>query len=124
MEGIWPILFAFFDSNGRLDRGAMRAQVQAVLRWGAPGVAVLGVATEVGKLSVDERREIVCRAPGPGKLLVRWIAEKRGSSGASATTMEGLPAQYVELREDAGEPLFVLVVDDAALQAALASCGL
>ncbi|HEX6883234.1 MAG TPA: hypothetical protein VF530_07615 [Planctomycetota bacterium] len=79
---------------------------------------------DFGGAAFDERREIVCRAPGPGKLVVRWIAEKRGSSGASATTMEGIPAQYVELVEDAGEPLFVLAVDDATLQAALASCGL
>ncbi|HRO58229.1 MAG TPA: dihydrodipicolinate synthase family protein, partial [Burkholderiaceae bacterium] len=45
MRGIWPILFAYFDSQGRLDREAMRRQVQAALGWGAPGVAVLGVAT-------------------------------------------------------------------------------
>jgi len=37
----------------------MRRQVQAALAWGAPGIAVLGVATEVDKLSVDERRSVV-----------------------------------------------------------------
>jgi 2-keto-3-deoxy-L-arabinonate dehydratase len=64
MNGIWPILFAYFDPHGRLDREAMRRQVNSMLAWGAPGIAVLGVATEVGKLSVDERRDII-----------RWASE-------------------------------------------------
>lgn len=79
---------------------------------------------DFGGAAFDEGREILCRAPGPGRLLVRWIAERRGSGGASATTMEGIPAQYVELVEDAGEPLFMLTVEDAALQDALSKTGL
>ena len=79
---------------------------------------------DFGGAAFDERREIVCRAPGPGRLRVRWIAEKRGSSGSSATVMDGIPPQFVDLPEDAGEPLFVLTVDDATLREALANCGL
>ena len=78
MRGIWPILFAFFDSRGRLDRDAMRRQVHAALGWGAPGVAVLGVATEVGKLSVDERRDVI-----------RWAAEDLAGRAPLAVTIAG-----------------------------------
>ena len=42
-HGIYPILYAFFDRDGRLDRGIMRAQVEACVRHGAHGLAVLGL---------------------------------------------------------------------------------
>lgn len=57
--GIYPMMYAFFGRDGALDRGAMRQQVQACLRGGAHGIAVLGLATEVGKLSSEERRHLV-----------------------------------------------------------------
>lgn len=78
MRGIWPILFAYFDAGNRLDREAMRRQVQAALAWGAPGIAVLGVATEVGKLSVDERRSVI-----------RWAAEDIAGRAPLAVTIAG-----------------------------------
>jgi 4-hydroxy-tetrahydrodipicolinate synthase len=59
LSGIHPILYAFFDRENRLDRDAMRRQIQVVLDAGAPGVAVLGLATEVNKLSDAERRQLV-----------------------------------------------------------------
>jgi 4-hydroxy-tetrahydrodipicolinate synthase len=63
-RGIYPMLYAFFDARGRLDRAATRRQVEAFVRNGAHGMAVLGLGTEVGKLSQAERRE-----------LVGWVAE-------------------------------------------------
>lgn len=63
-DGIHPMLYAFFDADGRLDRAAMRRQVDAVVASGAHGVAVLGLGTEVAKLSRQERAE-----------LVGWVAE-------------------------------------------------
>lgn len=78
MRGIWPILFAYFDASDRLDRQAMRRQVEASLAWGAPGIAVLGVATEVGKLSVDERRDVI-----------RWAAEDIAGRVPLAVTIAG-----------------------------------
>jgi len=53
------MLYAFFDAEGRIDRDAMRRQVRACVRNGAHGIAVLGLATEVGKLSPGERRLLV-----------------------------------------------------------------
>lgn len=63
-HGIYPMQYAFFGPDGRLDRDAMRRQVRAALAGGAHGVAVLGLATEVGKLTPDER-----------SMLVDWVAE-------------------------------------------------
>jgi len=57
--GIWPILYAFFNATGTLDRALMRQQTQACIAGGAHGMAVLGLATEVAKLAPAERRQIV-----------------------------------------------------------------
>jgi 2-keto-3-deoxy-L-arabinonate dehydratase len=59
LSGIHPILYAFFDRDNRLDRDAMRRQVQVVIDAGAPGVVVLGLATEVNKLSDAQRRALI-----------------------------------------------------------------
>lgn len=56
--GIHPMMFAFFGLDGALDRAAMRRQVRAALACGVQGVAVLGLGTEVGKLSPAERRQV------------------------------------------------------------------
>ena len=64
-HGIYPMLYAFFNAQGGLDRHATRRQVRAFVDNGAHGVAVLGLGTEVNKLSDTERR-----------LLVEWVAEE------------------------------------------------
>ncbi|NCT11376.1 MAG: dihydrodipicolinate synthase family protein [Rhodobacterales bacterium] len=60
--GIHCVLYALFDAEERLDRAAMRAQVEQVIAAGVDGVTVLGLATEVLKLTGDERRAIITRA--------------------------------------------------------------
>jgi len=92
-DGIWPILFAFFDARDRLDRDAMRRQADAALGWGAPGVAILGLATEVNKLSRDERRT-----------LIRWLREDLGGRRPFAVTING--ASVAEQRELAEFAIF------------------
>jgi 2-keto-3-deoxy-L-arabinonate dehydratase len=57
--GVFPVLYAFFGRDGRLDAGAMRAQVEHCLACGAAGITVLGLVTEVHKLDVNERLELV-----------------------------------------------------------------
>ena len=59
VHGIYPILYAFFEANGRLDRKLMRRQTQACLRHRPHGIAALGLATEVAKLSTAERRQVM-----------------------------------------------------------------
>lgn len=71
-HGIYPILYAFFGADGRLDRDAMRLQVEACVRSGAHGIAALGLATEVAKLAPEERHEVMewCLADVAGRLPV------------------------------------------------------
>src|SRR3546814_5319465 len=58
-RGIYPMIYAFFDSSGRLDREAMRRQTEAYVRSGVHGVAILGIVTEYNKLDVNERRQVI-----------------------------------------------------------------
>lgn len=53
------MLYAFFDRAGNLDQQAMRRQAEACVAAGADGLAVLGLATEVQKLSEMERLSLV-----------------------------------------------------------------
>ncbi len=77
-SGIYPMLYAFFTMNGQLDRSAMRAQVNACIANGAHGIAVLGLATEVAKLTEIERRQIV-----------EWVAEDLSGRLPLAVTIFG-----------------------------------
>lgn len=88
-DGIWPILFAFFDARGELDQAAFERQIDAALAWGAPGIAALGLATEVGKLTDEERRRII-----------GWTAQRLRGAGRAvpfAITIHG--ASVAEQRE-------------------------
>ena len=57
--GIHCVLYALFDRQEQVDRGLMRAQIEAVLRAGVSGVTVLGLATEVDKLTGAERLQLM-----------------------------------------------------------------
>lgn len=59
MRGVHAILYAFFDGAERIDPVAMRRQVEVCLDAGVAGIAALGLATEVAKLSFDERGEVM-----------------------------------------------------------------
>ena len=59
LSGIHCVLYALFDRHERIDRGLMRLQIDAVLEAGVSGVTVLGLATEVGKLSAIERLQLM-----------------------------------------------------------------
>ncbi|HEX6144265.1 MAG TPA: dihydrodipicolinate synthase family protein [Geminicoccaceae bacterium] len=77
-RGVYPMLYAFFDDGGRLDRGAMRAQIDYCVAGGAHGIACLGLGTEVKKLTPDERRAVVA-----------WAAEDLGGRLPLAVTVYG-----------------------------------
>lgn len=62
--GIFPMLYAFFDAQDRLDRAAFRRQIDACIDAGCHGIAILGLITEVKALSPAER-----------DTLVRWAVE-------------------------------------------------
>ena len=77
-RGIYPMLYAFFDGDGGLDRAAMRRQIDFCVEAGVQGLAVLGLATEVDKLSAEERR-----------LLLDWTVEALGGRLPLAVTVFG-----------------------------------
>jgi 4-hydroxy-tetrahydrodipicolinate synthase len=92
-RGIYPMLYAFFDAHGGLDRGAMRAQVEYCVAQGAHGIAVLGLGTEVSKLSPDERRSVM-----------EWVAEDLAGRLPLAVTVFGAtPAEQIAFVRAAAE---------------------
>lgn len=86
-SGVYPILFAYFDEHERLHEANMRRQVQRCLAWKVDGIAALGLATEVGKLSYIERRQII-----------EWVCEESaGKKPVAITLAEQSVASQVEL---------------------------
>jgi dihydrodipicolinate synthase/N-acetylneuraminate lyase len=59
LHGIHAIIYALFDRSEQLDRNAMRRQIELCLAAGVHGIAALGLATEVAKLTELERRTIM-----------------------------------------------------------------
>ena len=58
-SGVYPMVYSFFDAEGGIDKPAMARQVEALLQWGAQGIAILGLASEVHKLAERERRTVL-----------------------------------------------------------------
>ncbi len=100
-HGVWPILYAFFDRFGAVDRGAMRAQAEACVAIGAHGAAALGLATETAKLTPTERRRIV-----------GWLAEDLGGRLPFSITVtgssQGEQIEYLRAAADAGAAWAIL----------------
>lgn len=78
LHGIHAILYALYDADEKLDRAAMRRQVQACLACGVHGMAALGLATEVAKLTESERRTVM-----------DWVAEDTAGAVPLALTIFG-----------------------------------
>jgi 4-hydroxy-tetrahydrodipicolinate synthase len=68
--------FALFDESGALSRTAMRRQIEAMLHHKVHGVAILGLASEVHKLSTQERLT-----------LMQWVIEDVGGVVPVAVTI-------------------------------------
>ncbi|HET6467401.1 MAG TPA: dihydrodipicolinate synthase family protein [Geminicoccaceae bacterium] len=100
-QGIYPILYAFFDARGGLDREAMRRQAEACVRHGAHGVAALGLATEVSKLSASERH-----------LVMEWLlADVAGRVPVAITVFGETPeaqSDFVRAAADLGAAWVIL----------------
>ncbi|ASW02946.1 dihydrodipicolinate synthase family protein [Paraburkholderia aromaticivorans] len=56
---MWPVLYAYFDAHNQLDREAMRTQIDATITAGARSIVILGLATEVNRLSLDEKHRLI-----------------------------------------------------------------
>ncbi len=92
-HGIYPMLYAFFNADGALDRGAVAAQVDGCIRGGVHGLAVGGLATECSKLSNAEKRELCV-----------WVLEEAaGRVPVSVTISEASTDAQIEMAMLAAE---------------------
>jgi len=100
-HGIYPMLYAYFDAAGALDRAATRRQVEACIAAGAHGLAVGGLASECNKLGTAEKRQ-----------LAGWVlADADGRVPVSVTVSEATIAGQTEMvraAADAGAAWAVL----------------
>ena len=83
--------YAFFSPDGALDLAAFRAQVGACLRAGVQGIAILGLATEVSKLTREER----------SALLETAAAAVGGQAPLSVTVFGATPEEQIEFVREA-----------------------
>ncbi|MGH6952988.1 MAG: dihydrodipicolinate synthase family protein [Alphaproteobacteria bacterium] len=101
VSGVYPMLYAFFDEDERLDRRAMRLEVESLLAAKVHGIAVLGLASESNKLDVNERRTMLA-----------WAAEDVGGRVPLAVTVAepSVPGQvaFVRAAADAGAAFVIL----------------
>ncbi len=113
-HGIVPMQYAFFGGDGALDLAAFRLQIHACLRAGVQGIAILGLATEVAKLTREER----------SALLETASAAIRGRTPLSVTVFGRTPEEQIDFvreAERAGAASVVLQpprlpgIDEAAL---------
>lgn len=58
-QGIHAVLFALFGEHGELDLPAMKSQIDDMIASGCAGVTLLGLATEVHKLTHDEQASLI-----------------------------------------------------------------
>ena len=92
-DGVYPMLYAFFGRDGRLDRETMRAQVDYCVLQGAHGIAALGLGTEVAKLSPEERR-----------LVMEWAAtDLAGRLPLAITVFGATPEEQIAFVRAAAE---------------------
>lgn len=91
-QGVYPMLYALFGSDGHLHRRAMQCQLESMIAAGVHGVAVLGLASEVNKLSLEERQT-----------LMKWVSEDlRGRRPLAVTVAEpSIGGQIAFIREAA-----------------------
>jgi 2-keto-3-deoxy-L-arabinonate dehydratase len=78
LHGIHAILYSLFDEEEKLDRAAMRRQVEICLASGVHGMAALGLATEASKLAETERMA-----------LMDWVVEDTAGRVPVALTIFG-----------------------------------
>jgi 4-hydroxy-tetrahydrodipicolinate synthase len=131
INGIVPMQYAFFRSDGALDLEAFRLQVDACLSAGVHGIAVLGLATEVAKLEPDERSALLhvaadaCAGRAPLSVTVfgptpqAQIAFVREAERAGAASVILQPPRIPGIDETALLRFFGEVIDAAAIPAGI-----
>lgn len=130
-SGIYPILYAFFDRDERIDAAAMAAQVEACIAAGAHGIALLGFVTEFNKLAAPEKQAltelVASQIRGRLPLAVTlsennvpaMLAQARAAKAAGAAWLIVQPPQVRGLPESALEKFFDRVIDGTDLPCAI-----
>ena len=78
LKGIFPIVYAFFNKNNTLDTKLIEEQIKLIKKIGSNGIACLGLATEVQKLSYNEK-----------KIIIELIANNCNNKIPTAITIQG-----------------------------------
>lgn len=107
--GIYPMLYSFFDDQGGLRLEPFQAQVDVVLANGAAGVAILGLGTEVSRLTPQERIQVLetvaARIDGKALLLVTVYGDtpsaqiefaRRAVDAEATALLLQPPAQHID----------------------------
>ncbi|MGQ0652589.1 MAG: dihydrodipicolinate synthase family protein [Betaproteobacteria bacterium] len=129
-SGILPMQYAFFRPDGGLDLDAFRLQVEACLRAGVHGIAILGLATEVAKLAAGERSALLHSAAAAcagraqvsvtvfGQTPEAQIAFVREAERAGAASVILQPPRIAGIAEADLARFFGRVIDAAGIPAA------
>jgi 4-hydroxy-tetrahydrodipicolinate synthase len=130
-HGIVPMQYAFFGPDGALDLGAFRAQVEACVRARVQGIAILGLATEVSKLTREERSALLAAASAAigeqlplsvtvfGQTPEEQIEFVREAERAGAASVVLQPPRIAGIDEAALLRFFGRVIDAAGIPAGI-----
>lgn len=58
-HGVYPMIYAYFDKNGEIFDEPIRASVNCMINHNIQGLAVLGLASEVNKLSYKNKLKLL-----------------------------------------------------------------
>ena len=59
IRGIFPIIYSFFNKDNTIDHKLMIDQLSVIKKMNPNGIACLGLATEVNKLTFKEKKFII-----------------------------------------------------------------
>jgi len=89
LKGIFPIIYCFFNKNNSLDKKFISEQIKLINNIGSNGIASLGLATEVNKLSFEEK-----------KIIIELVAKYTNNLIPTAVTIQGNSfEEYLKLIE-------------------------
>ena len=87
LKGIFPIIYCFFNKDNTLDKKLILEEIELIKKIGSNGIASLGLATEVNKLSFNEK-----------KFIIELVAENCVGSIPIAVTIQGSSFhEYIKL---------------------------
>jgi 2-keto-3-deoxy-L-arabinonate dehydratase len=121
--GVHAVLYALFDRDGKVDGAAMRRQVEHCIAVGVDGIVVLGLATEVAKLTEAERLAIIASTAADIDRRVAFGVTIYGNSLPEQATMmraaEAAHADWVILQPPVGNYGAAATIDFFAAAAGL-----